>query len=142
MTVSFFGHSDAPQSLRNALCEALVELICKEGATHFLVGTQGNFDRLALSVLQRLKQQYPHVSYTVVLAYMPQEKKEFLNDAETILPFDVVGVPPRFAIDKRNGYMIEHSDVLVTYVVRAYGGAAKFKKMAISRGKRVIELSE
>ena len=142
MTVTFFGHGDAPESVRGTLYQALLELICKEGADHFLVGTQGNFDRLALLTLKFLKKQYPHLTYTVVFAYMPKKKQEFYHEIETILPFEVVGVPPRFAIERRNNYMLDQSDVLVTYVVRSYGGAAKFKEKAISKGKRVIELSE
>ena len=142
MTVTFFGHSDAPESLREVLYQALLELVCKEGANNFLVGTHGNFDRLALLSLKRLKKQFSHIRYTVVLAYMPQGKQEFYDETDTLVPSAVVGVPPRFAIDKRNGFMLDQSDVLITYVVRSWGGAAKFKKMALSRGKHVIELSE
>ncbi len=142
MTVTFFGHGDAPESLGEALYQTLLELVCKEGASNFLVGTHGNFDRLALLSLKRLKKQYSHIRHTVVLAYMPQGKQEFCDETDTLIPSAVVGVPPRFAIDKRNGFMLDQSDVLITYVVRSWGGAAKYKKMALSRGKRVIELSE
>lgn len=142
MTVTFFGHKDAPTSLGERLYEILLDLICKKGAKNFLVGTHGNFDHLALSILTRLKKQYPYIRCTVVLAYMPQGKREVYNEMETVLPAEVTSAPPRFAIDRRNSYMLEKSDVVITYVMRSYGGAAKFKKMALSCGKRVIELSE
>ena len=50
-------------------------------------------------------------------------------------------VPPRFAIDYRNKWMIDHSDV-ITYVRRSFGGAAKSKTLAAKKNKTVIELSE
>lgn len=142
MTITFFGHSDTPTSVGERLYEILLGFICKKGADNFLIGTHGNFDRLALEALKRLKTQYPHIRYTVVLAYMPQGKQEFYDETSTLVPSAVVGVPPRFAIDKRNGFMLDQSDIVITYVVRSWGGAAKFKKMALSRGKHVIELSE
>ena len=86
MTVTFFGHGDAPESLGEALYQTLLELVCKEGASNFLVGTHGNFDRLALLSLKRLKKQYSHIRHTVVLAYMPQEKLALYDETETLVP--------------------------------------------------------
>lgn len=142
MTVTFFGHGDAPQGVSDCLYETLERLICNENAETFYVGNHGNFDRFVLHSLERLKKQYPHIRYTVVLAYMPRGGKGEFNEADTVFPFEVSSAPPRFAIDKRNAWMLEQSDVVVTYVVRPYGGAAKYKKMALLRGKRIIELSE
>ena len=142
MTVTFFGHSDAPTSVSERLYEVLLDLVCKKGANNFFVGTHGTFDRLALLMLKRLKKQYPHIRYTVVLAYIPQFEQEFYNETDTVFPSEVACAPPRFAIDKRNGYMLDQSDVVITYVTRSYGGAAKFKKKALLQGKRVIEISK
>ena len=50
-------------------------------------------------------------------------------------------VPPRFAIDHRNRWMINQSEFVVTYV-RSPGGAAKFKALAERKGKTVLEISE
>lgn len=122
--------------------QTLEWLINKQHAEIFYVGNHGNFDRFALFTLKRLKKYYPHIRYTVVLAYIPRGGQENFNEIDTLLPFGVSNAPPRFAIDKRNAWMLEQSDAVVTYVVRPYGGAAKYKKMAILRGKRVIELSE
>ncbi len=51
-------------------------------------------------------------------------------------------VPKRFAISWRNKWMIEQSDVVVTYVTHGFGGAWQFKALAQRQGKTVIELSE
>ena len=142
MTVTFFGHGDAPQGVSDCLYEILEWLIRSENAENFYVGNHGNFDRFALHSLERLKRYYPHIRYTVVLAYMPRGRQNAFNEADTVLPFEVSSAPPRFAIDRRNAWMLKQSDAVVSYVVRPYGGAAKYKKMALLRGKRIIELSE
>lgn len=135
MTVTFFGHSDAPDTLRDRLKGVLIELITNRGADLFYVGNNGNFNRLALSVIKELKDIYSNIEYRVVLAYMPNA-----NSAECVnteYPEGIEFVPKRFAICFRNKWMIEQSDVVVTYVVRGYGGAAKFAELAREKGKNV-----
>lgn len=77
MTVTFFGHSDAPTSVSERLYEVLLDLVCKKGANNFFVGTNGNFDRLALLMLKRFKKQYPHIRYTVCLHTYRNLNKSF-----------------------------------------------------------------
>ena len=43
---------------------------------------------------------------------------------ESIYP-DIEKTPPRFAIVKRNEWMINNSDFLIAYVEHNWGGAAK-----------------
>lgn len=71
MTVTFFGHSDAPDTLKDKLKDVLVDLITNWGADLYYVGNNGNFDRLVISVLKELKGIYSNIEYRVVLAYMP-----------------------------------------------------------------------
>ena len=54
-----------------------------------------------------------------------------------VLPDLIETVPPRFAIDHRNRWMVARSDVVVTYVVRSFGGAAKLKELA-EKKKRTL----
>lgn len=140
MTVTFFGHSDAPDTLRDKLKDLLIDLITNRGADLYYVGNNGNFDRLVISVLKELKGIYSYIEYRVVLAYLPTEN--FAELANTEYPEGIELVPKRFAICFRNKWMIEQSDVVVTYVVRAYGGAAKFADKAIKNGKNVINLAK
>jgi len=143
LTVTFFGHSDAPQQIFADLKTLLKNLIEKEGARRFYVGDHGNFDRIVQNALNELRANYPHVVCFIVLAYMPQnQEKGGRQMLETILPCEVAVAFPRFAISKRNEWMLAHSDTVVTYVKRSFGGAEKYKRMAIGRGKRVIELAD
>lgn len=141
MTVTFFGHKDTPKEIEPTLRATLVDLIENHGATEFYVGNNGNFDTMVRRQLENLSQTYP-ITYNVVLAYLPTEKNKYDNLTNTIYPEGLETVPKRFAISWRNKWMIQQSDVVVTYVTHSFGGAAQFKAMAERQGKMVIELSE
>lgn len=139
MTCTFFGHRDTPQTIKTALQSVLRDLI-GQGVKQFYVGNQGNFDAIATGLLKELELS-DGIRFTIVLAYLPKEKDPFL-ETHSILPEGIETVPPRFAIEYRNKWMIDHSDIVVTYVRRSFGGATKFKALAVKKGKTVIELSK
>ena len=137
---TFFGHRDCPASIRSSLYAVLIHLIETEGVTSFFVGNQGAFDAAVQSVLRDLQSNYPAITCTVVLAYMPRQPE---NDGlATMLPEGIEKVPKRFAISWRNRWMLDHADYVVTYVTHAWGGAAQFAVRARKQGKRVYPLGE
>ena len=107
----------------------------------FYVGNNGNFDSIVRRQLEDLSRTYP-ITYGVVLAYLPTKKSEYEDYTNTILPEGIETAPKRFAISYRNKWMIQQSDVVVTYVTHSFGGAAQFKEMAERQGKTIIELSK
>ena len=141
-TVCFFGHRNTPQDIIPVLHGVLIDLIENQGADTFYVGNQGGFDSMVYSELKKLAEIYPHIAYSVVLAYMPGKKQdyEFVDYEHTLYPDGLESVPPRFAIEKRNKIMLERSDIVVTYVRTSFGGAAKFKEFAEKKKKQVINL--
>ena len=142
MSVTFFGHRDTPSSVAPELKNVLTALIEKDGATLFYVGNEGNFDRTVYDTLKELKEKYPFIENKVVLAYLTKRKKDIKNFSflETIYPEKLAETPLRFAISKRNSIMLNLADTVVTYVRGPGGGAADFKRLAESKGKRVINL--
>ena len=141
MTVTFFGHKDTPKEIEPTLRTTLVDLIENHGATEFYVGNNGNFDTMVRRQLENLSQTYP-ITYNIVLAYLPTKKSEYDDYTNTIYPEGIETIPKRFAISYRNKWMVEQSDIVITYVARTYGGAWQFKGMAERQRKTVIELSE
>ncbi len=95
-----------------------------------------------LDALSQIAPLYPHIRFSIALAYMPTKKNEWetLDFSNTEYPEALSSVPRRFAIDKRNRWMIERSDYVVTYMTHTFGGAAKFKEIAKRRGKIIIEI--
>ena len=137
---TFFGHRECYGLDKDVLRNAIVALI-KQGTTEFLVGNQGQFDGMVFSCLQDLSKDYPEISYSVALAYLPTHKKQYDSDhGHSFYPEGLEIGPPRFAIDRRNRYMISVADVCLCYINRTFGGAYKFACIAKRRGLQVINL--
>lgn len=139
----FFGHKDADSSISPRLREAITKLMLEQGVTDFLVGNNGKFDYIVYKTLKDIKQEYPDITYSVVLAYLPGEKTEYENyyaEEETLLPDGIEVGPARFAIDRRNKWMVEQADYVITHITHSWGGAAKFKELAEKKGKIVINI--
>ncbi|MBP3411014.1 MAG: hypothetical protein J6M10_08475 [Clostridia bacterium] len=139
-TCTFFGHRDCPDSLRPSLQQAIVRLIVEEGVDTFYVGHQGKFDRLALAALQQVATQYPHIRYTVVLAYLPTRRDASWQSTDTLVPDGIENVPKRFAISYRNRWLVEHANVVIAYALYR-GGAMQFVELAQKKGKRIVWLN-
>lgn len=141
MTCIFFGHKDTTEEIQPKLEREIIKLIEKHNVTTFYVGNQGNFDRTVLYTLDKLKISYPHIDYAVVLAYMPIYSNVQLP-TQTVYPDGLENTPPKFAIDKRNRWMVQKCDFAITFVTHTFGGAAKYKDICIKKRKTVIELSD
>ena len=94
---------------------------------------------MVLAVLSELSETRVFRFY-VVLAYLPAEKEKPCPDHD-ILPDGIENIPPRFAIHYRNKFMLEAADIVVTYVKHLWGGAAKYKRLAEKKNRRVFEIS-
>ncbi|MBR7132468.1 MAG: hypothetical protein IKD04_02955 [Clostridia bacterium] len=141
LSCTFFGHRYTPKEIEPTLRSALFDLIENKNVTVFYVGNQGYFDSMARQVLKDMKKLYPHINYSVVLAYMPgnRAKDGYRDFSDTMYPDGLEKVPQKYAIDKRNRWMIDKSDYVVTYV-RGIGGAYKYKEISEKKGKTVINL--
>ncbi len=135
---TFFGHRDCPDNIGVKLREEIERLVTRNGVNTFYVGTQGTFDRLAYTALSDVRERYDIKVYRV-LAYMP--KPGDTDNADTILPEGLESVPPRYAIVKRNEWMLNRCEFVIAYVTHISGGSYKFVKAAEKRGKTVIYLS-
>ena len=141
MICTFFGHRDTPPEIKTLLRQVISELIEQQGVKRFYVGNQGNFDAMARSVLAEFEQTHG-ISYEIVLAYLPRQEDPLCDTDHTLLPEGIETVPPRFAIEYRNKWMIDHSDIVITYVTHSFGGAAKFKEMAQKKKKTIIKIAD
>lgn len=135
MTVTFIGHSYTPDEIQETLEKVLIELIEKHNSIQFYVGNHGNFDLIVKNTLYKLKDIYPHISFSVVLAYKPKTKINF-----TIFPNILENTHPKYAIIKRNQWMIEQSYIVITYVKNPNGRSVRFKEFAEKNGKLIINL--
>lgn len=138
-TCTFFGHRQCPEAVKPMLRAVIEDLIVCHGVTTFYVGNQGQFDFFVRGTLRQLEQEYPHIHYGVVLAYMPKKDEDH---SDTMLPEGIESVHPRYAITWRNRWMLDRADFVVTYITHSWGGAAKFAQAAEKKEKTVINLGE
>jgi uncharacterized phage-like protein YoqJ len=136
---TFIGHKDTPANIEPILESTLRDLIKNKTIDTFLVGTHGNFDNMAQTVLKRLKVEYPHINYTIVLAYLTK-KNQTTDYKNTLFPDGLENVPPKFAIDRRNKWMIKNSNYLICYIRHSFSNSYKFKEYAEQHGKTVLNL--
>ena len=137
LVCTFLGNRNATNDIMPQLYDN-IEQIIKKGYNVFYIGNHGNFDAMVSKTLQQLKGRYDIKVY-IVLAYMPKSST-IKHKHDTILPTGIEDVLPKFAIIYRNKWMIENSNIVITYVRDKFGGAAKFKEYAKSKNKTIIEL--
>ena len=146
MIITFLGH----RFLKNH--EAIFEKIKKSIIEHlkydekmaFYCGGYGDFDNLSAHACRQVKKIHPNSEVIYVTPYIIESGQEgamLLKEYDSISYPPLENVPPKFAICKRNEWMIENSDTVITYVKYSTGGAYKFKEIAKKKEKRIIELS-
>lgn len=136
----FLGHRKCPAEKEEDLQKEIIGLIKNQNVGCFYIGTHGEFDRMAYKVLNYLKNKY-EIEVYVVLAYLNREDL-YYKEATTIFPDELTKTPPRFAIRKRNDYMINQSEYVVAYINTPFSNAFKNIKEAIKKRKIIINLGD
>lgn len=146
MIVTFCGHRDFVETAEaeNQLTMFLekyarenVRLVCYNGG-------YGNFDYFAAKCVQRMQEQYSNIRNCLVLPYIDQPFLDriavFTNRFdETIYP-PLESVPRKYAIIRRNEWMVDSADVVIACVKYSWGGAARTLEYARRKRKNIIQI--
>ena len=146
MIVTFCGHRDFVETAEaeNQLTMFLekyarenVRLVCYNGG-------YGNFDYFAAKCVQRMQEQYSNIRNCLVLPYIDQpflERIEIFKNHfdETIYP-PLESVPRKYAIIRRNEWMVDSADIVIAYVTYSWGGAARTLEYAKRKKKNIIKI--
>ena len=139
MIVTFCGHSTVSNSAAVAASlKSVIEELIAEGATEFYLGGYGEFDSLAARAVRDAKKLHPEIRSTLVIPYMDRDLNTDFYDESVYPPLE--SVPRRFAISKRNEWMVDQSDIVVSGVTHDWGGAATTLKYATRKKKRIISV--
>ena len=117
--------------------DVLLPSLVEGGAETFYLGGYGAFDSLAAEAVRRQKERYPHIAAILVLPYLDRAGDSSGYDGAVYPPLEKV--PPRFAILRRNQWMVEAADVLISGVLYDWGGAAKTLDHARKKRKVIIQ---
>jgi len=138
MIVTFCGHRQVDnQDAVSKWLDLILPSLIEGGAITFYLGGYGAFDRLAAAAIRRQKLTYPSIESVLVLPYLNRDVDASDYDRTTYPPLEKV--PPRYAIVKRNHWMVEGADVVISGVVHGWGGAAKTLSHARRKGKVIFQ---
>ena len=136
---TFFGHRACSKIDSKTLYETIEGLIHK-GVDTFYVGHQGDFDSAVYRCLKQLRLKYPEIHVCVVLAYLHTEKNRYDDMEDTMYP-EIEG-HPKFAIERRNNWMLANAEHCICHIDHTQGGAYKFAKKAQRQGREMISLGD
>ena len=146
MIITFCGHSNFSFSdtTKNELKNLLIENIRKNPTCKFYLGGYGDFDSLCLRTLRELKTDFPDIELLFITPYLDNnysklELAKYYYD-DIIFP-PIENVPHKFAILKRNEWMVDSADLVIAYVKYSWGGAAKTLEYAKRKKVPIINIS-
>jgi len=136
MIVTFCGHREGYNGGEiSSWLDILLSALIAGGADTFYLGGYGSFDELAAMAVWRQKAVYPGIHSILIVPYPNRKHDPALYDSSIYPPLGKVS--PRYAIPKRNEWMVSASDVVVSGVMAGQGGSAK-TLAAARRKKKVI----
>ena len=150
MIITFIGHSSLciKDEISTRLLSLLTEIIKDHSSVVFYCGGYGDFDNLCAKACHKLKIQSPTVEVIFVTPYITLSYGQRFKFIEESKIYDKIIYPPientplRFAISKRNEWMIIQSDIVIAYVNKPYGGAYKALQFAHRKNKKIINLAD
>lgn len=143
--ITFCGHKDFFKDYelyKNKIISIIEEITDKKSAIFYL-GGYGGFDLLAYSACKEYKKKYSESKLIFVTPYLDEKylnDRNIKEDYDEILFPDLEKTPKRFAILKRNEFMVLHSDYLIAHIEHSWGGAYKSLQHAIKQKIPFINL--
>ncbi|MBQ7374034.1 MAG: hypothetical protein IJW64_05700 [Clostridia bacterium] len=143
MIISFFGHAKYTydEDLLNKTLEIL-ENVIGEREVEFLVGFHGNFENFGFKCALQYKKRHKNAIVTYVTPYLDVER--FANSVKkcdcSIYP-EIERTPLKFAIIKRNEWVIDRSDFIIFYK-KYIGKTNDFFDYATRKNKKIVNLAD
>ena len=130
MIITFFGHTEFTETkeIEDNVYSILNGIPSKEHV-EFYLGGYGRFDSFAYTCAKKYKEKHKNTKLVFITPYLDKwlnVRKDILkNEYDEIIYPEIENVPKRFAILKRNEWMIDQANYVFAYVKTHYGGAYK-----------------
>lgn len=141
MICTFFGHRNTPYKIKDNIRFEITQLIEFQNIKKFYVGNNGTFDLLVQTILHDLSAIYKDIRYYIVLSHI-NEVAISGNQAMTIFPEGLESVPAKFAICKRNSWLVKQSSIAICYVTNNFSNCHKWMEKASKKGLRIINIAD
>ena len=148
MTITFAGHSliTSIDCIKEMVKEQIRNIIIDSEMVICYLGGYGDFDNICALACKELKREYSGIEVVYIAPYISLSEQAKIKEMQSwglcdssIYP-PIENVPPRFAISKRNEWMIENADLIIAYVDHNFGGAYKSLQVAKRKKKKIINL--
>ncbi|MBR2721242.1 MAG: DUF1273 family protein [Clostridia bacterium] len=150
MIISFAGHSCVPlkSRVKELVREQIQKHLINEKKVTFYLGGYGEFDAICARVCRELKQEHTNIELVYITPFISlseqakiqQMQKDGVCDTSIYPPIE--RVPAKFAISKRNEWMMANADMIIAYVNHDYGGAYQSLKVAKRKKKNIINICD
>ena len=147
MIITFCGHSEVTNKseLEDSVFAAITSAVTDEPVLFYL-GGYGDFDAIALRACKRYKGSHPSARIVFVTPYLDERylknRAVCLTDCDEVIYPEIENVLPKYAICKRNKWMVQRADCLISYVDHSWGGAAKTFLYAVRKNKPYVNLGD
>lgn len=149
----FTGHrqideKDIPMLEKKLMKE--VERLIRKGIMFFFTGGALGFDTLAALTVIKLKQKYPRIQLVLALPCKGQADRwktedRILYERIKYLADNVIYTSPYYfdgCMQVRNRYLVNHSDICISYQKRQTGGTSYTVNYCKEKGIPVINLAD
>ena len=126
MKIAFLGHACfiLTEDIKQKIIDTIKQLASVNEKVYMYLGGYGNFDYECLTILKDLKKSYSSIIIIFVSPYLNSNyyklKTANLLYDETIYP-PIENTPPKYAISKRNNWIVDNCDFLICYINKKYG---------------------
>lgn len=145
LIITFCGHSSFDKRAKDY---GLYELLCNSingRPVEFYLGGYGKFDEYALLTAIEYRKKHDNAKICFITPYLDKgySKISLYKDVVDGIIFpELESVPKKFAIVKRNEWMVKKADIIFAYVKYSWGGARTTFEYAKRQRKKIINLAE
>ena len=147
---TFAGHRQVFEpKIEERVKETLESLTGRGRRLVFLCGGMGQFDALCAGAVRWLKKKHPEkdIQLCLVIPYFSGKlnaDRSFFQSLydEILMPDGVEYAHYKAAIPKRNRWMVDQADCLISYIIRQYGGAYQTCRYAKKKSIPIINVAK
>lgn len=145
MIITFCGHSDYSEHKEDEeRLLLLLETLANGQHVDFYLGGYGKFDAFAKKCAEKYKKTHSDAKIIFITPYLNKwldERKDYIEkEYDEILYPELEQTPLKFAISKRNEWMVKQADYVFAYVNTHYGGAYNALLYAAKHNKPYMNL--
>ena len=150
MVICFVGHStiSSGEQIKEIVKDQIRKNTVNGESVICYLGCRGDFDAISALACRELKKERGNMELVYVAPYLNSAEQDKIKDMYEAGLYDSSIYPPientplKFAILKRNEWMVANADLVIAYVRHSWGGAHRSLDFAKRRKKKTINICE